>query len=100
MGAACGRHKVPLVAAALQFSLRDPRVSATIVGFSRPGRLEQTILLSTLPLRGYAPPCKASVDLCVLAALCCRASRPVRRNTTMTSYGLRPIAVLKTPGRM
>ncbi len=39
----CSRHNVPLAAAALQFSLRDPRVTNTIVGMSRPERLQQTI---------------------------------------------------------
>jgi D-threo-aldose 1-dehydrogenase len=33
--AICARYDVPLAAAALQFSLRDPRITATIVGMSR-----------------------------------------------------------------
>ena len=41
-----GRHGVPLGAAALQFSLRDPRITATIVGMSRPERLTQTQALA------------------------------------------------------
>lgn len=41
--AICDRHGVPLAAAALQFSLRDPRISNTIVGMSRPERIHQTI---------------------------------------------------------
>jgi D-threo-aldose 1-dehydrogenase len=37
---------VPLAAAALQFSLRDPRIVSTIVGVSRPERLSQTLELA------------------------------------------------------
>ncbi|MBE3561930.1 MAG: aldo/keto reductase, partial [Ktedonobacteraceae bacterium] len=43
MEAACARAGVPLAAAALQFSLRDPRITSTIVGFSRPARLAETV---------------------------------------------------------
>lgn len=39
-------YGVPLAAAALQFSLQDPRVGATIVGMSEPGRIDQTAKLS------------------------------------------------------
>lgn len=46
----CARHDVPLAAAALQFSLRDPRVTSTIVGMTRPERLAQTIELARLPI--------------------------------------------------
>ncbi|GAC1373760.1 MAG: aldo/keto reductase [Ktedonobacteraceae bacterium] len=46
----CKRHNVPLAAAALQFSLRDPRITSTIVGLTRPERLEQTIALSQHPI--------------------------------------------------
>lgn len=44
--AACTRHNVPLAAAALQFSLRDPRITSTIAGMTRPERLAQTIELA------------------------------------------------------
>ncbi|MDQ3541784.1 MAG: aldo/keto reductase, partial [Chloroflexota bacterium] len=37
---------VPLGAAALQFSLRDPRITSTIVGMSRPERIDETIALA------------------------------------------------------
>lgn len=40
---ACTRHGVPLGAAALQFSLREPRIHATVVGLSTPDRLDQTL---------------------------------------------------------
>lgn len=46
----CGRHGVPLAAAALQFSMRDPLIDVTIVGMSKPERLQQTIDLATHPI--------------------------------------------------
>ena len=46
MQAACQEYDVPLAAAALQFSMRDPRVASTIVGISRPERVQQTIDLA------------------------------------------------------
>ena len=50
MDAACRRHGVPLAAAALQFSLRDPRVTSTIVGVSAPERIDQTVRLAQTPI--------------------------------------------------
>jgi D-threo-aldose 1-dehydrogenase len=44
------RHGVPLAAVALQFSVRDPRITATIVGMSRPERVDETIRLLTTPI--------------------------------------------------
>jgi D-threo-aldose 1-dehydrogenase len=41
--AVCTRHGIPLGAAALQFSLRDPRVASTICGISRPERIAETL---------------------------------------------------------
>ncbi len=46
----CKRYDVPLAAAALQFSLRDPRVVSTIVGMSRPERVTQTLELARQPI--------------------------------------------------
>ena len=46
----CNSYGVPLAAAALQFSLRDPRITATIVGMSRPERLAETITLAQYQL--------------------------------------------------
>lgn len=46
MESLCAEHGVPLAAAALQFSLRDPRVTSTIVGMSEPKRVEQTVELA------------------------------------------------------
>ena len=46
MEAVCTRHGVPLAAAALQFSLRDPNVDSTIVGMTHPERIQQTLDLA------------------------------------------------------
>ena len=46
----CARHGVPLGAAALQFSMRDPRVTSTICGVSRPERVRETIEWSDWPI--------------------------------------------------
>jgi len=43
-------HGVPLAAVALQFSLREPRIATTIVGMSRPERIEETVRLATIPI--------------------------------------------------
>jgi D-threo-aldose 1-dehydrogenase len=50
MEAICKRYGVPLAAAALQFSLRDPRITSTIVGISHPERLSETIALAQHPI--------------------------------------------------
>jgi D-threo-aldose 1-dehydrogenase len=41
--AVCAKHGVPPGAAALQFSMRDPRISSTICGVSKPERVKETI---------------------------------------------------------
>jgi D-threo-aldose 1-dehydrogenase len=46
----CERHGVPLAAAALQFSMRDPRVHTTIVGMTRPERIQQTVELAQVQI--------------------------------------------------
>jgi D-threo-aldose 1-dehydrogenase len=46
----CQQYDVPLAAAALQFSLRDPRITSTIVGMTRPERLAQTVQLALHPI--------------------------------------------------
>lgn len=48
--AICQRHGVPLAAAALQFSLREPRIVSTIVGVSKPERVAETIRLADEPI--------------------------------------------------
>ncbi len=50
--AICARYDVPLAAAALQFSLRDPRITVTITGMSRPERIQQTIDFASLDIPG------------------------------------------------
>ena len=50
MDAICARHGVPLGAAALQFSMRDPRITSTVCGVTRPERVEQTIAWATMPI--------------------------------------------------
>ena len=47
MDGVCREFGVPLAAAALQFSMRDPRIVSTIVGMSRPERVEQTLDLAS-----------------------------------------------------
>ncbi len=39
-----------MAAAALQFSMRDPLVDVTIVGMSKPERVQETIDLATIDL--------------------------------------------------
>lgn len=50
LDALCQEYKVPLAAAALQFSTRDPRITSTIVGISRPERLAETVELAHTPI--------------------------------------------------
>jgi D-threo-aldose 1-dehydrogenase len=50
MRRACAAAGVPLAAAALQFSLRDPRVASTIVGVSTPDRIAATLALASTPI--------------------------------------------------
>ncbi|MGI9122557.1 MAG: aldo/keto reductase [Rubrobacter sp.] len=47
---ACLEFDVPLAAAALQFSLKDPRIVSTIVGMSRPERVQQSLDLAAHPI--------------------------------------------------
>lgn len=46
----CARHGIPLGAAALQFSLRDPRITSTICGVSRPERIAETLQWADWPI--------------------------------------------------
>lgn len=46
----CARHGIPLGAAALQFSLRDPRIASTILGVSRPERIAETLEWANWPI--------------------------------------------------
>jgi D-threo-aldose 1-dehydrogenase len=45
MQRACAARDVPLAAAALQFSVREPRVASTVVGVSEPARIDETATL-------------------------------------------------------
>jgi D-threo-aldose 1-dehydrogenase len=48
--AVCTMHGVPPGAAALQFSIRDPRIASTICGVTRPERVKQTINWARFPI--------------------------------------------------
>jgi D-threo-aldose 1-dehydrogenase len=50
MAAVCQEYGVPLAAAALQFSLRDPRITSTVVGVSKPERIAATLDLAHFPI--------------------------------------------------
>ena len=50
MEALCKEYNVPLAAAALQFSMRDPRVTSTIIGYSKPERIQQTLDLAAVEI--------------------------------------------------
>lgn len=47
---ACEEFDLPLAAAALQFSLKDPRIVSTIVGISSPCRVRETLELAAHPI--------------------------------------------------
>lgn len=46
----CARHGVPPGVAALQFSLRDPRITATICGVTKPERVQETLDWAAWPI--------------------------------------------------
>ncbi len=48
--AICARYDIPTGAAALQFSLRDPRITSTVIGMTKPERIQQTIEWASLPI--------------------------------------------------
>jgi D-threo-aldose 1-dehydrogenase len=50
MQSACEEFGVPLAAAALQFSVRDCRVTSTVVGVSSPERVSQTLDLLSVDI--------------------------------------------------
>lgn len=47
MQRACAEVGIPLGAAALQFSMREPRIASTVVGMSAPDRVDQTVAWAT-----------------------------------------------------
>jgi len=50
MQAACEQAEVPLAAAALQFSLRQPLITSTVVGMTAPDRVAETLALAQWPI--------------------------------------------------
>ena len=50
MHATCARFGVPMAAVALQYSLRDSRITSTIVGMSRPERYDEALALAAHPV--------------------------------------------------
>jgi D-threo-aldose 1-dehydrogenase len=50
MQATCARFAVPMAAVALQYSLREPRITSTIVGMSRPERYDEALALAAHPI--------------------------------------------------
>jgi D-threo-aldose 1-dehydrogenase len=48
--AIAARYRIPLGAAALQFSLRDRRVASTVCGVTRPERIKETLQWARLPI--------------------------------------------------
>lgn len=48
--AICARHGVPTGAAALQFSMRDPRVTSTICGVAEPEHVKKTLDWARFPI--------------------------------------------------
>ncbi len=44
------RHEVTLTAAALQFSMRDPRITSTICGISQTARIKETLAWAAYPI--------------------------------------------------
>jgi D-threo-aldose 1-dehydrogenase len=46
----CARHGIPTGAAALQFSMRDQRVTSTVCGISKPERITQTLEWARYPI--------------------------------------------------
>lgn len=52
--AVCAKHGIPPGAAALQFSLREPRITSTICGVSSPERIRQTLEWAAWPIPAEA----------------------------------------------
>ena len=50
LDAACGRHGVPLAAAALQFAMREPRIAATLAGCVHPQEVDLLIEHAEWPI--------------------------------------------------
>ena len=50
MEAICARHGIPPGAAALQFSMRDKRITSTVVGVGKPDRVAETLEWANWPI--------------------------------------------------
>ncbi|MEO1017199.1 MAG: aldo/keto reductase, partial [Pseudomonadota bacterium] len=48
--AVCTKHNVPMGAVALQFSMRDARITSTICGVSKPERVQETLVWAETPI--------------------------------------------------
>ena len=48
--AICARHNIPTGAAALQFSMRDARITSTVCGVNRPDRIAETLEWANWPI--------------------------------------------------
>lgn len=48
--AACAEHGIATGPAALQFSMRDPRIASTVVGVTRPERVAETLAWAEAPI--------------------------------------------------
>lgn len=46
----CEQAQIPFAAAAVQFSVRDPRIASTVVGVSNPSRIQQSVDAVTLDI--------------------------------------------------
>jgi len=46
----CQERDLSLLALNLQFCLRDPRIASTLIGFSRPARVEEDIAACWVPI--------------------------------------------------
>jgi len=46
----CAEAAVPLAAAAVQFSVRDPRIATTVLGISRPSRIAESVAMVELDI--------------------------------------------------
>ena len=48
--AICANYNVPTGAAALQFSMKDPRITSTLIGITKPERIDQTLAWAVLDI--------------------------------------------------
>jgi D-threo-aldose 1-dehydrogenase len=54
LDAACGRHGIPLAAAALQFPMREPRIAVTVAGCVRPQEVDRLVEHARWPIPSEA----------------------------------------------